>query len=102
VANKAITDAARFEQEDKKCVGNPVIYPPAYPKPAWSRRCPGAPRKEVSMRFVRDASAKERNVTKTATLMETKAGREDVLIRLKMRQKPVAEATVRAARPPAR
>jgi hypothetical protein len=35
VANKGIADAARFEQEVKKCFANPVTYPPAYPKPTW-------------------------------------------------------------------
>ena len=35
VTNKGITDAARFEQEVKKCFANPVTYPPAYPKPTW-------------------------------------------------------------------
>ena len=35
VANKGITDVTRFEQEVKKCVANPVTYPPAYDKPRW-------------------------------------------------------------------
>lgn len=30
VTNKGITDVTRFEQEVKKCVANPVTYPPAY------------------------------------------------------------------------
>jgi hypothetical protein len=35
VVNKGITDVTRFEQEVKKCVANPVTYPPAYAKPTW-------------------------------------------------------------------
>ena len=35
VANKGITDVTRFDQEVKKCVANPVTYPPAYDKPRW-------------------------------------------------------------------
>jgi hypothetical protein len=35
VTNKGIADVTRFEQEVKKCFANPVIYPPAYPKPTW-------------------------------------------------------------------
>jgi hypothetical protein len=35
VYNKGITDVTRFEEEVKKCVTNPVTYPPAYNKPAW-------------------------------------------------------------------
>jgi hypothetical protein len=35
VYNKGITDVTRFEEEVKKCVANPVTYPPAYNKPAW-------------------------------------------------------------------
>jgi hypothetical protein len=30
VVNKGITDVTRFEQEVKKCVANPVTYPPSY------------------------------------------------------------------------
>jgi hypothetical protein len=30
VVNKGITDVTRFEQEVKRCVANPVIYPPTY------------------------------------------------------------------------
>ena len=36
VVNKGITDVARFEAEVRKCVADPVTYPPAY-------RRPGAP-----------------------------------------------------------
>ena len=32
VANKGIVDVTRFEQEVKKCIANPVTYPPANPK----------------------------------------------------------------------
>jgi hypothetical protein len=35
VYNKGIADVTRFEEEVKKCVANPVTYPPAYNKPAW-------------------------------------------------------------------
>jgi hypothetical protein len=35
VTNKGITDPTKFEQEVKTCFANPVIYPPAYPKPTW-------------------------------------------------------------------
>ena len=35
VTNKGITDVTRFGQEVKKCVANPVTYPPAYSKPTW-------------------------------------------------------------------
>jgi hypothetical protein len=35
VYNKGVTDVTRFEEEVKKCVANPVTYPPAYNKPAW-------------------------------------------------------------------
>jgi hypothetical protein len=34
VYNKGITDVARFEEEVRKCVADPVTYPPAYNKPA--------------------------------------------------------------------
>ena len=30
VYNRGITGAARFEEEVKKCIANPVTYPPAY------------------------------------------------------------------------
>ena len=35
VANKGVTDPTRFGQEVKRCLANPVTYPPAYPKPTW-------------------------------------------------------------------
>ncbi len=35
VTNKGITDVTKFEEEVKKCVANPVTYPPASPKPRW-------------------------------------------------------------------
>ncbi len=35
VVNKGITDATRFEQEVKKCMADPITYPPAYSKPSW-------------------------------------------------------------------
>ena len=35
VYNKGVTDVTRFEEEVKKCVTDPVTYPPAYNKPAW-------------------------------------------------------------------
>ena len=35
VANKGITDVAKFEAEVKKCFADPVTYPPAYSKPRW-------------------------------------------------------------------
>jgi hypothetical protein len=35
VYNRGITDVTRFEEEVKKCVANPVTYPPAYAKPGW-------------------------------------------------------------------
>ena len=35
VYNKGITDVTRFGEEVKKCVADPVTYPPAYNKPAW-------------------------------------------------------------------
>jgi len=35
VYNKGIADVTRFEEEVKKCVADPVTYPPAYNKPAW-------------------------------------------------------------------
>ena len=35
VYNKGITDITKFEQEVKRCIANPVTYPPAYNKPAW-------------------------------------------------------------------
>ncbi len=30
VVNKGITDVDRFQQEVRKCMANPVTYPPAY------------------------------------------------------------------------
>ena len=33
VYNRGITDVTRFEEEVKKCVANPVTYPPAYARP---------------------------------------------------------------------
>jgi hypothetical protein len=33
--NKGVTDVLRFEAEVKKCVADPVTYPPALNKPAW-------------------------------------------------------------------
>jgi hypothetical protein len=33
VANKGITDVTRFEAEVRKCVANPVTYPPEYRRP---------------------------------------------------------------------
>jgi len=35
VANKGITDVAKFEEEVKKCFADPVTYPPDYGKPHW-------------------------------------------------------------------
>jgi hypothetical protein len=35
VANKGITDVAKFEEEVKKCFADPVTYPPDYGKPRW-------------------------------------------------------------------
>ena len=35
VYNKGVTDVTRFEEEVKKCVADPVTYPPAYSEPAW-------------------------------------------------------------------
>ncbi len=35
VYNKGVTDVARFEAEVKRCVADPVTYPPALNKPAW-------------------------------------------------------------------
>jgi hypothetical protein len=35
VANKGITDVAKFEAEVKKCFADPVDYPPAYNRPRW-------------------------------------------------------------------
>jgi len=32
VVNKGITEVARFQQEVRKCMENPVTYPPAYKK----------------------------------------------------------------------
>ncbi len=52
--------------------------------------------KKPSMPFVRDVSPNGRNVTKT--MMKTTAGHDDVLIRLEMRQRPVAEMTLDAER----
>ncbi len=34
VVNKGITDVARFEAEVRKCVADPVTYPPAYGRPS--------------------------------------------------------------------
>jgi hypothetical protein len=33
VFNKGITEVTRFEQEVRKCMANPVTYPPAYDRP---------------------------------------------------------------------
>ena len=33
VANKGITEVNRFEEEVRKCIANPVTYPPAYRRP---------------------------------------------------------------------
>jgi len=30
VVNKGITDVDRFQQEVRKCMANPVTYPPTY------------------------------------------------------------------------
>ena len=35
VYNKGITDVGRFEEEVRKCIANPITYPPAYDKPTW-------------------------------------------------------------------
>jgi hypothetical protein len=35
VYNKSVTDVARFDEEVKKCLANPVTHPPADKKPAW-------------------------------------------------------------------
>ncbi len=35
VYNTGIMDVTKFEAEVKKCVANPVTYPPAYAKPRW-------------------------------------------------------------------
>jgi hypothetical protein len=35
VYNKGVTGVMRFEEEVKKCMADPVTYPPAYNKPAW-------------------------------------------------------------------
>ncbi len=35
VYNKGIADVTRFGEEVKKCVADPVTYPPAFNKPAW-------------------------------------------------------------------
>ena len=34
VVNKGITEVTRFEQELRKCIANPVTYPPTYKK-SW-------------------------------------------------------------------
>ena len=34
VVNKGITEVMRFEQELRKCIANPVTYPPTYKK-SW-------------------------------------------------------------------
>jgi hypothetical protein len=35
VTNKGITNVARFEEEVKRCVANPITYPPAYSRPSF-------------------------------------------------------------------
>ena len=35
VYNRGFRDVTKFEQEVKKCVANPVTYPPAYARPGW-------------------------------------------------------------------
>ena len=35
VVNKGITDIARFEAEVRKCIDDPVTYPPAYRPSGW-------------------------------------------------------------------
>jgi hypothetical protein len=35
VTNKGITNVARFEAEVKKCVADPIAYPPAYSRPSF-------------------------------------------------------------------
>jgi hypothetical protein len=34
VVDKGVTDVARFQEEVRKCLANPVTYPPAY-KQTW-------------------------------------------------------------------